>query len=61
MLSGARDMLGDFGQEIQGIEHLEIARGAGGQFLVPRFGEAAHCGKEAIWRQAFPKRWPGKR
>jgi hypothetical protein len=32
-VSGVRDMLGDFGQEIQGMEHLKIARRAGVQFL----------------------------
>ena len=36
------DVLGDFGQEIQRVEDLEVARGSGLQFLVARFGEAAH-------------------
>ena len=31
MLSGVRNMLGDFGQEIQRIEYLEVARGPRGQ------------------------------
>ena len=38
-LPGARNMLGDFGQEIQGLEHLEVAGGPGQQFVIPRFGE----------------------
>ena len=42
MLSSVGDVLSDFGQEIQRIEHLETARGAGGQFLVARFRETAH-------------------
>jgi hypothetical protein len=39
MLSSVGDVLGNFGQEIQGVEHLEIARGAGGQFLVAGSGK----------------------
>ncbi len=42
MLSEIRDMLGDFSQEVQGIEDLEVAGRAGHQFVVPRFVESAH-------------------
>jgi len=40
MFSRIRDVLRHFGQEVQGIEHLEVARGTGQQFAVPRFGES---------------------
>lgn len=35
-------VLGDFGQEVQGIEHLEIARKSGQEFLVPRLRKAVN-------------------
>jgi hypothetical protein len=35
-------MLRDFGEEIERIEDLEVAGGAGQQFLIPGLGEAAH-------------------
>jgi hypothetical protein len=35
-------MLGDFGQEIQRVENLEVARGTREPFLLARFGESAH-------------------
>jgi len=41
MRSGIRDMLGDFGEEIQRTEHLEFARPSGQQFLVGRLGKAS--------------------
>jgi hypothetical protein len=40
VFSSVGNVLRDFGQEIQRSEHLEIARRAGGQFPVARFGEA---------------------
>jgi len=42
MFSGIRYVLRHLGQEVRGIEHLEVAGGPGQQFLVPRFGESAH-------------------
>ena len=36
-------MLGDFGQEVERIEHLEVARRSRHQFLVARLGKSAHC------------------
>jgi len=42
MFSGIWYVLGDFGQEIERIEDLEIAGRTGLQLLVPRFREAAH-------------------
>ncbi|MHC1764448.1 MAG: hypothetical protein AB9869_09090 [Verrucomicrobiia bacterium] len=38
VFSGIGDVLGDFGQETQGIEYLEVAVGVGGQLLLARFG-----------------------
>ena len=46
---GVRNVLGDFGQEIERIEHLEVAGGAGQQFLVARFGKATDG---PAWRDA---------
>jgi hypothetical protein len=42
VLPGVRNMLGDFGQEIQRVENLEVARGTREPFLLARFGESAH-------------------
>ena len=42
VFAGLGDVLRDFGQEIQGIEHLEVARGPGQQFPVARLGESPH-------------------
>jgi len=36
------DVLRHLGQEVQRIEHLEVAGRSGQQFVVPRFGESAH-------------------
>jgi hypothetical protein len=41
VVSGIGNVLRGLGQEIERIEDLEVARGAGEQFLVARFGEAA--------------------
>jgi hypothetical protein len=40
--SGIVNVLRDFGEEIERIEDLEVAGGAGPQFLIPGLGEAAH-------------------
>jgi len=42
MFSGIRYVLRHLGQEVRGIEHLEVAAGAGQEFLIPGFREAAH-------------------
>ena len=42
MVARIGDVLRDLRQEIERIEHLEVAGRSGQQFLVARFGESAH-------------------
>jgi len=55
VFSGIWYVLGDFGQEIERIEHLEIARRPGQQFVVPRFGEPPH-GSQSVQSRRFALR-----
>jgi len=44
-------VLGDFGEEIERIEHLEVARGTGQQFLVARFGDRLPAAGGSVFAQ----------
>lgn len=42
MLAGIGDVLSDFGQKIERIEHLKVALRPGQKILPGRFGESTH-------------------